>query len=90
MLRQIQKHLAVARTRPNPTVGGNISTDLSGNVAIVTGAAGAIGSAVAEQLLRNGCAVCICDVGGLSRAMGGEWRDGEATLQVWVLLCCCT
>jgi NAD(P)-dependent dehydrogenase (short-subunit alcohol dehydrogenase family) len=51
---------------------------LSGNVAIVTGAAGAIGSAVAEQLLRNGASVCICDIGGINRIMGGEDRDGGA------------
>ena len=35
------------------------------------GAAGAIGTAVADQLLRNGCTVCICDRGGMNSAMGG-------------------
>ena len=46
-----------------------------------TGAAGAIGGAVAEQLLRNGASVCICDVGGQSQIMGGEMRDGAAALE---------
>lgn len=50
-------------------------------VAIVTGAAGAIGGAVAEQLLRNGASVCICDVGGRAQIMGGEMRDGAAALE---------
>ena len=51
------------------------------SVAIVTGAAGAIGGAVAEQLLRNGASVCICDIGGEAQIMGGEMRDGAAALE---------
>ena len=36
---------------------------------------------MAEQLLRNGASVCICDVGGQSQIMGGEMRDGAAALE---------
>ena len=50
-------------------------------MAIVTGAAGAIGGAVAEQLLRNGASVCICDIGGIAKVMGGEDRDGASALE---------
>lgn len=50
-------------------------------MAIVTGAAGAIGGAVAEQLLRNGASVCICDIGGIAKIMGGEDRDATAALE---------
>ena len=60
VLRQLQQVAA------NPTVGAGVSTDLKGDVAIVTGGAGAIGSATAERLLRNGASVCICDQGGVS------------------------
>ena len=51
------------------------------SVAIVTGAAGAIGGAVAEQLLSNGASVCICDIGGEAQIMGGELRDRAAALE---------
>ncbi len=54
---------------------------INASVAIVTGAAGAIGGAVAEQLLRNGASVCICDIGGDAQIMGGEMRDGTAALE---------
>ncbi|HLI29693.1 MAG TPA: bifunctional aldolase/short-chain dehydrogenase, partial [Terriglobia bacterium] len=37
---------------------------LSGEVAVVTGAAGAIGSAVADALLREGCHVAVTDLAG--------------------------
>ena len=48
----------------------------------MTGAAGAIGGAVAEQLLRNGASVCICDIGGSAvQIMGGEKRDGAQALE---------
>ena len=39
-----------------------METDLGGKVAFVTGAAGAIGSAVAERLADNGAAVVVADI----------------------------
>ncbi|MCP4298522.1 MAG: SDR family NAD(P)-dependent oxidoreductase, partial [Proteobacteria bacterium] len=38
------------------------SGDLSGQIAMVTGAAGAIGFGIAEQLLKSGATVVLCDI----------------------------
>jgi rhamnose utilization protein RhaD (predicted bifunctional aldolase and dehydrogenase)/NAD(P)-dependent dehydrogenase (short-subunit alcohol dehydrogenase family) len=45
-------------------VGTKGSNSLVGSVAIVTGAAGAIGSGICEGLLRQGCAVVVTDLPG--------------------------
>ena len=61
----------VAAHDPNP---------LSGHVAIVTGAAGAIGSAICEELLGQGCHVAATDLAGdrldsLTAALKGRYGD---------------
>ncbi|MBU2228176.1 MAG: bifunctional aldolase/short-chain dehydrogenase [Proteobacteria bacterium] len=45
-------------------VGGGSPLPLRGSAAIVTGAAGAIGSGICEELLRQGCAVAATDLAG--------------------------
>jgi len=45
-------------------VAGGASTPLRGSVAIVTGAAGAIGSGICEELLRQGCHAAATDLAG--------------------------
>ena len=45
-------------------VAGHISLPLRGSVAIVTGAAGAIGSGICDELLRQGCSVAATDLAG--------------------------
>jgi rhamnose utilization protein RhaD (predicted bifunctional aldolase and dehydrogenase)/NAD(P)-dependent dehydrogenase (short-subunit alcohol dehydrogenase family) len=53
---------------------------LSGHVAIITGAAGAIGSAICEELLEQGCHVAATDLAGapldsLTAALKGRYGD---------------
>jgi len=53
-------------------------TPLRGSVAVVTGAAGAIGSGICEELLRNGCHVAVTDLAGepldqAVQALQGRW-----------------
>lgn len=45
-------------------LGGSVEPPLSRHVALITGAAGAIGSAIAEELLENGCHVAVTDLPG--------------------------
>jgi rhamnose utilization protein RhaD (predicted bifunctional aldolase and dehydrogenase)/NAD(P)-dependent dehydrogenase (short-subunit alcohol dehydrogenase family) len=45
-------------------LGKKYEFPLSGSVAIVTGAAGAIGSGICEELLKNGCHVAVTDLPG--------------------------
>jgi rhamnose utilization protein RhaD (predicted bifunctional aldolase and dehydrogenase)/NAD(P)-dependent dehydrogenase (short-subunit alcohol dehydrogenase family) len=45
-------------------VAGKGPLPLWGNVAVVTGAAGAIGSGICEELLRQGCNVAVTDLSG--------------------------
>lgn len=51
-----------------PTAG----PPLQGKVALVTGAAGGIGRAIAERLRRDGAAVCVFDVSDAVLSFGGE------------------
>jgi rhamnose utilization protein RhaD (predicted bifunctional aldolase and dehydrogenase)/NAD(P)-dependent dehydrogenase (short-subunit alcohol dehydrogenase family) len=61
-------------------IAGNDPLPLRGHVAIVTGAAGAIGSGICEELLGQGCHVAVTDLAGehLDSLMGnlkGAHRD---------------
>ncbi|MCG6550796.1 MAG: bifunctional aldolase/short-chain dehydrogenase [Candidatus Magnetominusculus sp. LBB02] len=53
------------RTYQHAKLGSADSQPLSGETAIITGAAGAIGSAIARELLLNGCHVAITDLPGV-------------------------
>ncbi len=52
---------------------GRIAVDFSGRAALVTGAAGGIGSAVARRLALGGAAICLHDLGDLG-ALADELR----------------
>ncbi|MBF0344655.1 MAG: bifunctional aldolase/short-chain dehydrogenase [Nitrospirae bacterium] len=45
-------------------VGARVEPPMCGHVALVTGAAGAIGSAICRELLENGCCVAVTDLPG--------------------------
>jgi len=51
-------------TYQHAKLGGREEPPLARAVAIITGAAGAIGSAIAEELLQNGCHVAVTDLPG--------------------------
>jgi 3-oxoacyl-[acyl-carrier protein] reductase/2-deoxy-D-gluconate 3-dehydrogenase len=56
-----------------------VQCDLSGKVAFVTGAAGAIGSAIAQRLAANGARVVIADIDAAgARAMAAQLPDALA------------
>ena len=52
------------RTLQHAKLRNNEGLQLAGYVAVVTGAAGAIGSAICEELLECGCAVAVTDLPG--------------------------
>jgi len=51
---------------PTPIQRGTVAVDFRGRVAIITGAAGVIGSAVARRLAAGGANLCVADRGDLS------------------------
>lgn len=52
------------RSLQHAKLGGNSELPLAGEVALVTGAAGAIGSAITQELLEQGCHVAATDLPG--------------------------
>jgi rhamnose utilization protein RhaD (predicted bifunctional aldolase and dehydrogenase)/NAD(P)-dependent dehydrogenase (short-subunit alcohol dehydrogenase family) len=58
-------------------LGKDSELPLAREVAVITGAAGAIGSAIAETLLENGCHVAVTDLAGPSlQELAAELRRG--------------
>lgn len=57
--------------------GGLAGSDLSGRRAVVTGAAGGIGAAVATRLAELGAHVVVCDIDGEGAARTAERIGGE-------------
>jgi NAD(P)-dependent dehydrogenase (short-subunit alcohol dehydrogenase family)/rhamnose utilization protein RhaD (predicted bifunctional aldolase and dehydrogenase) len=57
--------------------GKGETAPLAGRVALVTGAAGAIGAGIADVLLRNGCAVALADLPG--EGLTGVFHEFRAT-----------
>ena len=77
-----EDHLFDMEFRPfqRAKVADNGPKPLRGSVAIVTGAAGAIGSGICEELLRQGCHVAVTDLAGehldsLAAALKGRYGD---------------
>src|SRR3954469_3138284 len=75
------KERATARARSTTTDrqpgwrGGETMTDridFSGQVAVVTGAGGGLGSAFCKELARRGAAVVVNDLGGSTTGQGGS------------------
>lgn len=58
---------------PTQTAGHRGTPPLAGRVALVTGAAGAIGAGISEGLLRQGCAVALADLPG--DRLDNLWRE---------------
>jgi 3-oxoacyl-[acyl-carrier protein] reductase len=60
---------------------------IDGKVALVLGAAGGLGSAVAVRLAREGCKVALADIdeGGLDRVLGEIGNAGKAHVVPWNL-----
>ncbi len=71
------QHAKLASSAPKATSGKGRSSELSGQVALITGAAGAIGTGVCRGLLEAGCLVAATDLNGapLDTLLGDMERD---------------
>jgi 3-oxoacyl-[acyl-carrier protein] reductase len=69
--------------------GASVAGRLAGRHAVVTGAGGGIGAAVAMTFARAGASVTMCDIdqAGLDATTGAIAADGDATGQVHASIC---